>query len=192
MRRTGFILVGGASTRMGQDKALLPYRGSTLVEHIAATVVAAAGSAVLVGNPEKYSRFGYPVIADPIAGAGPLAGLCAALSATHADWNLVVACDMPAVSAGFLGALLDAAERSGADALLPVGPSGRPEPLCAVYHRRALPAIRQALECGVRKVLQGLAGLSLETWQVWNTEHFENCNTPREWLSFLESPRLSL
>ena len=186
MSRAGFILVGGASTRMGRDKAMLPDRGATLVEHIAATVVAAAGNVVLVGNPEKYSSLGYPVVPDPMDGAGPLAGLCAALTSSDADWNLVLACDMPGVSAGFLRALLDAAERTGADALLPAGPSGRPEPLCAVYHQRSLPVIRQALENGVRRVLQGLEGLSLKTWQVSNPEYFENCNTPQEWFSVME------
>lgn len=162
MNRAGFVLVGGGSTRMGRDKALLPYRGATLVEHIASIVVAAAGSATLVGDPGKYGHLGYPVVPDALPRAGPLAGICTALATSGADWNLVVACDIPAVSASFLKDLLEAAERSGTDCLLPAGPSGRPEPLCAVYHRRALPAIRGALEQGVRKVLEGLAGLTVQ------------------------------
>ncbi len=185
MNRAGFVLVGGASTRMGRDKALLPYHGGPLIQHIASTVVAAAGNVTLVGDLQKYGAFGYPVIPDPIAGAGPLAGICASLAATRADWNLVLACDMPAVSPAFLRELLDTAERSSADALLPAGPSGLPEPLCAAYHRRALPDIQNALDRGIRKILDGLAGISVQIWRVPAGRDFENCNTPRDWSSFL-------
>jgi molybdopterin-guanine dinucleotide biosynthesis protein A len=184
MRRAGFVLVGGKSSRMGRDKALLPFRGATLVEHIAASVAAAADSVTLVGNPEVYRHLGYPVIADGIPDAGPLAGIQAALTASQADWNLIVACDMPRISAGFLSELLKAAEKSNADGLIPAGPSGLPEPLCAVYHRRCLPAISRALDRHVRKVMDGLAGLQLEIWRVPQSYWFRNLNTPREWTAY--------
>src|SRR5262249_14192059 len=150
--------------RMGRDKALLPFRGGVLAGHVAATVAAAAGSAVLVGDPQKYGHLGYTVIPDRTAGVGPLGGIETALSYTDADWNLVVACDMPAVAAEFLRDLVDAAQRSGADVLVPVGPSGRLEPLCAVYHRRAAAALRQALDRGVRKVTEAFNGLNIARW----------------------------
>lgn len=169
---------------MGQDKARLPFRGGTLVEFVARRVTEAAGSAVLVGDPALYQEFGYPVIADRYPGEGPLGGILTALDHTPADWNLVVACDMPGLSVEFLKRLLDAAEQCPAQALLPVGPSGRPEPLCAVYHRRSRAGIEAAFQAGERKVTRALAGLPAETLAVGEVAEFQNVNTPEEWAGY--------
>src|SRR5947209_17116506 len=134
---------------MGRDKARLPYRGGALAEWIAGAVALAADQVTLVGNPDLGG------IPDLYPGEGPLGGILTALHHTRADWNLIVACDMPEVSAGFLSGLLAAAEAAGAggaSALLPQGPSGKLEPLCAVYHRRALSAMEGRFARGARKV----------------------------------------
>jgi molybdenum cofactor guanylyltransferase len=169
---------------MGKDKALLPFRGGALAAYVAATVATAAGSAVLIGDPRKYGHLCYPVIPDRTPGAGPLGGIETALSYTVANWNLVLACDMPAISADFLRDVLDAGERSGADALVPAGPSGRLEPLCAVYHRRAAATLRRALDRGVRKISEALAGLDAVPWPVIDSACFANLNTPEEWVGY--------
>jgi len=185
MEQAGFVLVGGRSSRMGRDKALLPFRGGTLAGHVAAAVAEAAGSVTLVGDPREYGFLGLPVIPDRLRGAGPLAGIQAALDASKAGWNLVVACDMPGVNAGFLARLLEAARSTQADCLLPAGRSGLPEPLCAVYHRRCLPVIGAALARRVRKVTDALAGLDVRMWPVDTGEWLANMNTPQEWERFL-------
>jgi molybdopterin-guanine dinucleotide biosynthesis protein A len=169
---------------MGRDKALLPFRGGALAGHAAATVAAAAGSAVLIGDPQKYGHLGYPAIPDRRPDAGPLGGIETALSYTAADWNLVLACDMPAISAEFLRGLLDRAERLDADALLPAGPSGLLEPLSAVYHRRCLATLDRALDAGVRKITDALAGLELANWAAGDAACFDNLNTPEEWARY--------
>lgn len=166
---------------MGRDKALLPFRGGVLAGHVADVVAAAVGSAVLVGDPLKYGHLGYPVLADDRPGMGPLGGIVTALSHTAAEWNLVLACDMPGVSAAFLRGLLDAAARLNADALVPAGPSGRLEPLSAVYHRRCLARLRGALAAGVRKITGALDGLEVARFAVDDAGCFENLNTPEEW-----------
>jgi molybdenum cofactor guanylyltransferase len=182
--RAGFVLTGGKSSRMGQDKALLPFRGGTLAGHVAVRVEAAAGSVALIGDPKRYGQLGYPVWPDRSPGQGPLGGMETALWHSAADWNLIVACDMPAVSTAFLRELIGAAEHSGADALIPYGPSGRLEPLCAVYHTRCRVDFASALDCGVRKVADALTGLRVQTWPVADSVWFENLNTPEEWADY--------
>src|SRR5438552_7752315 len=104
---------------MGRDKASLPFDGGTLAGAVARTVEAAAGSAILVGNP------GLGGIADLYPGEGPLGGILTALHHTTAEWNLIVACDMPELTSSFLRDLLARAETAACDVLLPCGPGGR-------------------------------------------------------------------
>jgi len=175
----GFVLAGGRSSRMGQDKALLPWNGATLIESIAREVLLAAGSATLIGSPDLYGSLGFPVVSDKIAACGPLGGLYTALSVTRADWNLVVACDMPAVTHELLEELLAAAEVSGADALVPQTPGGL-EPLCAVYHARLLPAVDSAIQAKLLKMHGFVSKIQVSLWPAPDATLFRNVNTPEQ------------
>ena len=184
MDRAGFVLAGGRSSRMGRDKALLPFKGRTLVEHIAAAVSLVTGDVSLVAGPGRYHNLGYPVVADVFPACGPLSGIHAALTASRAEWNLIVACDMPEVTAEFLELLLVRAESGDADAVLPSGVSGRPEPLCAAYRRRSVEPIASALTQGIRKVTDALGGLDIDIWHVPHSRFFHNLNTVEDWTSY--------
>lgn len=183
MKAAGFVLAGGRSSRMQRNKALLPYRGGTLAGHVAEIVRAAAGSVTLIGDPRIYGELGYEVLSDIQPGQGPLSGIHTALSADRAEWNLVVACDMPRVTKDFLCRLLERARHGGADCVIPSGPSGLAEPLCAAYHLRCLPVIGRALETGVHKVMQAFADVPLDIWRIPESGCFQNVNTPQEWIS---------
>ena len=161
----GYVLVGGKSSRFGQDKALLEWQGRPLATHVARTVQSAAGSATLVGSVEKYQHLGHRVIPDPVDGFGPLAGLLAALDDSASEWNLVVACDMPRLTPDFLGFLLSQARESAADVLLPVDLDGMPQPLCAVYASRSRETIRREVERGAHKMTSAFQTLSVRTLQ---------------------------
>ena len=180
----GYLLVGGRSSRMGRDKALLPFHGVALAQAIGGTVRAAAGSCVLVGDPSTYAGLGLSVIPDLYPGEGPLGGILTALYHTAADWNVIVACDMPEVSAGFLERLLGCASQSFQDVLAPASCCGRLEPLCSVYHRRSAWALGAAFARGARKVADALAEVRLATLTVPDVRIFENVNTPRDWAPY--------
>jgi molybdenum cofactor guanylyltransferase len=176
----GFVLTGGRSSRMGRDKALLPIDGSVLVERTAEVVRAAAGSVTLIGAPGRYSHLGLPVLPDLVPDGGPLCGLHTALKITRADWNLVVACDMPGLTVAFLGDLLAAAQQLGCACLAPQTDSGL-HPLCAVYHRRSADAVEFAIQRKSFKMHDLLKSLGAVSWPVADVSLLENVNTPLEW-----------
>ncbi len=178
--REGFVLAGGGSTRMGRDKAFLPLDDSTLIEQIAARVLQVAGPVTLVGPRKRYCRLGYPVIEDRIAGCGPLGGVFSALSVTRADWNLILACDMPSVTPEFLDALFRAAEIAGADCVVPKTAAGL-DPLCAVYHRRCRDLAGAAIARNALKMHDFVSDLRAITWPVIDPSLLANMNTPEEW-----------
>ena len=186
----GFVLTGGRSSRMGQDKAALPFGDASLLEHVAGCVRAAvsnvasnvASSVTLIGAPERYAHLGLPAIADRYENCGPLGGVCTALEITTADWNLIVACDMPGVTADFLGSLLDAAGHgNAADCLIPVTSDGL-HPLCAVYHRRALAVAQRQILDKSFKMHDFVASLQLAKFPA-AVAFLENINTPLDWIS---------
>jgi molybdenum cofactor guanylyltransferase len=196
----GFVLAGGRSTRMGQDKALLQVGGRSLVE-LALDKLRSIGVAAphIAGASTDLSSHA-PVLPDPHPGCGPLSGIEAALIATTRPLNLFLPVDMPLLPARFLRWMLLRAEVTGALVTVP-RINGRPQPLCAVYHRDLLPSITASLLTGnykVMAVLSAAAGQS-QTMDVFDTErlvstHFEllgysplplyrwfhNCNLPED------------
>jgi molybdopterin-guanine dinucleotide biosynthesis protein A len=185
MQASGFVLAGGGSTRMGRNKALLPFRGSTLVEHVAGIVRQAAGSVTLIGDPVQLGHLGLPVVADKLPASGPASGIYTALTITSSDWNLIAGCDMPALTCDILLDLLRraAAVSNPIDCLAATGPDGEPEPLCAVYHRRCLPAVARAIRDKRLKMKQLLAELDTLLMPV-DPAAVANVNTPGEWAEF--------
>jgi molybdopterin-guanine dinucleotide biosynthesis protein A len=182
-----FVLSGGSSSRMGQDKSLLTLAGQPLLLRTANLLVPLVGSVTVIGDPACYASLGLAVVPDDTPSLGPLGGIATALRITRTEWNLVVGCDMPYLTAGWLAFLISRALASRADAILPDSAPG-PEPLCAMYHARCAPVISAALARGVRKVTDGLAGavvekLATKEWKEFDSDGslFKNMNSPADY-----------
>jgi len=138
----GGLLIGGGSTRMGRPKQMLEHRGRTFAEIIAGALAPHTARIVLLGaGPVPAALAGVERLPDPPGLAGPLAGLAAALRWAPAAAWVLAACDLPQARPEAVAWLL-AQRRPGVRAVLPAGPSGRPEPLLAVYE----PHVRSAVE----------------------------------------------
>jgi molybdopterin-guanine dinucleotide biosynthesis protein A len=189
----GFVLAGGESSRMGRDKALLELGGVALILRAVELVEAVAGGCAIVGGAERFASLhrangaGLRVVADDFPGAGPLGGIATALRASGAEWNLIVACDLPYLTREWLAHLAERALRSDGDAVLPMNDRGA-EPLCAMYRKRGEGAIREALGRGTRKVTDGLAQvragfIAPAEWKGFDSDGllFKNMNSPADY-----------
>jgi molybdopterin-guanine dinucleotide biosynthesis protein A len=196
----GFVLAGGRSTRMGRDKALLHVAGQPLVEHALDKLrsLPLAAPPRIAGAASDLSTHA-AVISDMHPGCGPLSGIEAALAASTKPLNVVLSVDTPLLPARFLDWLLKRAETTGALATIP-RIAGRPQPLCAVYHRDLLSLITASLLAGNYKVItvmtEAATGQAIDLFDTervtsanpellsWSSlplyRWFHNCNTPED------------
>ena len=202
---TGFLLAGGASRRMGRPKAALMLDGETMLSRQIRLLSAVSGRVFIVGKKESRVRSqesggrqeqngesGITILADELPGRGPLAGIATALERTRTDFNLVLGCDLPWINPAFLHFLCRRAFAGRADVTLPVSLVCRDQPLCAVYRRRALWAIRSTLAAGLGKATRPFPKLRVEriAWPEiaragFPARIFDNMNTPEDYLAAL-------
>ena len=147
----GALLAGGGSRRMGRDKALLDCNGEPLWQRqVRMLREAGARPAIVIrrsGQPRLGERMHHAH--DTIEGAGPLAGLHAALAACRTHWLAVLAVDMPLINAAWFRWLGQFC-RPGVGAVARV-PSGF-EPLAAIYPREAIAIATSHLRLGNRSM----------------------------------------
>ena len=133
----GFILVGGASSRMGADKSGLRLNGKTTVSLISEALRPVTSKVSVVGTSFEATNSRLPTVSDLHEHWGPLAGIQAALHACKTEHCLVIACDLPFVTSELFAYLLnvDSEADTTAAAVVPLQSDGRPQPLCAVYEK---------------------------------------------------------
>ena len=184
-RLSGIVLSGGQSKRMGQNKALMPLAGSTLISQVLDKLSRLCDELIVSANDvEPYADLRVRVVQDTIAGMGALSGIHAGLAAIRNEKAIVVACDLPFLSLSLLRYM--AAVALDYDVVVPrLGKYY--EPLHAVYDVKCVAPIEQLVAHGpcrvvrlfdhvrVREVTEDpvrLFGASLS---------FYNVNTPEEW-----------
>jgi molybdopterin-guanine dinucleotide biosynthesis protein A len=182
-----FVLAGGASSRMGRDKALLEIAGVPLLVRTARLVEPLAAGVTIIGSPERYAHLGLHIVPDDAPSLGPLGGIATALRISVAPWSLVLGCDLPYLTATWLAWFLARALSSNADAVLPRTVNGV-EPLCAMYRTSCAATVAAAIARGVRKVTDGFAGLAVQyvdeaEWKAIEPRDvlFKNMNTPEDY-----------
>jgi molybdopterin-guanine dinucleotide biosynthesis protein A len=159
---TGIVLAGGASRRMGRDKATLLLQGRTLLERAAGAVSQVCDELIIAtaDRPAQDIPGLHPIwVRDAPGTAGPLAGLATGLSVASCPVAVVVACDMPFLSERMLGDLLDRID--GCDAVVPLG-GGVPQPLHAAYSRDCLPTVEALLRLGAPSMRELLSRLRVK------------------------------
>lgn len=181
------IQAGGRSSRMGQDKGLLPFQGTTLTQYILNQVEGYGDETFIISNqPEQYAQFGVPIHTDAIPGYGALGGIYSALYHSSNEQCLILACDMPFIIKPLLDHLVGVAE--GYDAVIPrIDPDQLAEPFRAVYRKTCLPVVKFRMEANELKVSDFLEDVNVRFVENKEIQQFDpslrtffNVNTPED------------
>ncbi|HEX7816439.1 NTP transferase domain-containing protein [Dyella sp.] len=179
----GLLLTGGASRRMGQDKALLDYAGETQLIRafrLLEAMVDRAFVSVREDQRQEETRRQLPQIVDTQADIGPAAGILAAHAAhPRAAW-LVLACDLPLLNRATLDALLAARDPARAATAFTSAYDGLPEPLCAIWEPTAIEALAQSVANGRICPRKELFRLDTKLIAPVDAQALDNANSPED------------
>lgn len=95
MNCSGIVLAGGASRRMGRDKAWIELDGKFLIERVIETLGRVCDETIVVANDSQYEKLNARLIRDEFPNTGSLGGLYSGLNAAQNELSIAVACDMP-------------------------------------------------------------------------------------------------
>lgn len=201
---SAIVLAGGRSSRMGQDKALLPIHGIPMLQLVCGIAQSCANLVYVVTPwPERYQHL-LPATCqllqevslpgestDTVSSSskatvplphGPLIGFAQGLAQVQTDWVLLLACDLPRLRVEVLQAWADELHSVGQDtlALLPRHAKGW-EPLCGFYRRSCLPTLTDFIHQGGRSFQQWLRQHSIQLLPLPEDDlMLFNCNTPTD------------
>lgn len=177
MNIDGIVLAGGASSRMGDHKPLIPFRGATLIEAVIARAkpqVQTLKIDVPQAMAEAYrARFGDLVLADAFDETlGPLCGIVTGLEWTAAEWLATFPCDTPFLPLDVVAQLAKNANDR------PIVAKGAQ--VFGVWPKRCLGELRTGLESGaLRSVIGAAEALGGKAYELQVSENaFFNINTP--------------
>ena len=181
----GFILAGGASSRMGTDKSQLLIDNEKFVDRVADSLRSITNSITVVGG--KFPSPGLKSVGDVYPNWGALGGLHGALHACSRELSLVVACDLPFVTRDLFFRLAQLTENY--EAVVPLQPDGRPQPLCAIYRKDpCLAVVTELINTGHRRPLDLLEAVRTRWVDFTELEQlhqsrrfFVNINTPQDY-----------
>jgi molybdopterin-guanine dinucleotide biosynthesis protein A len=182
------IQAGGASSRMGEDKALKPFLGRPLIQRVVDRLKPIADELIVTTNrPTDYAFLNLPLHTDLKPGRGALGGLYTAIASASHPIVAIVACDMPFASAELIEGMSRLLVTKETDVVIARSEEGY-EPLHAVYRRETcLPAIESAIEADQWKVIAWFPQVSV--YELTEEEinsldpaglAFWNVNTPEE------------
>lgn len=189
---TGIVLAGGASRRMGRDKAFMTLEGRPMIQVVIERLQLVCGEVIIVSDDAgPYRGFGVQVVTDRFRGVGVLGGLHAGLAAASRDVTLAVGCDMPFIRPSVLRAFSIWVQ--GYDVAL-LRHNGHVEPLHGAYRRTCLPAIEAVLRAGRRRIVSFFPQVRVRTVAPEEIipmdpelESFRNLNTPDDWTAAKEA-----
>ncbi|MEM8603825.1 MAG: molybdenum cofactor guanylyltransferase [Cyanobacteria bacterium P01_H01_bin.121] len=188
---TGIVLVGGNSTRMGQDKALLQYAGQSMLYRTCQLAQQCCTVTIVVGPQFDHYHAHIPSDCQFVAeerepasmqGPGPLVAFWHVLPQVQTEWILLLACDLPYLDLLTLQQWQHHVVQVPETAIACLAHHEQGwEPLCGFYRQRCYPNLTPQVQGGVRSFQHWLSQVEVAPLPVQNWQVLTNCNTPADW-----------
>ena len=177
---TGIILAGGKSSRMGTVKGFLNLNGKLFIEQMIEVLPPLVTEIIIVSNDSNYNKFNVKRVNDLIENAGPLAGIYSGLSASKAEKNLVLSCDIPLINSEVLNLLIQ--QIDDVSEIIQIESNGKTMPLIALYNKDCESVFNALLKKGERRLRYAVSQCKVKNIKL-NTEqekYVSNVNTPEQ------------
>ena len=181
---TAYVLCGGKSVRMQEEKGLVLYKGKPFIRWIIEAIMPITSTIILVTSNGDYSLVGLPMIEDIHADKGPVGGIYTALKHSKTARNLILSCDVPKINTGLLARLIE--ESNINDSSVTFLSDGKNDyPLIGVYKKTALRTFVEAISGDKLKLCPLVNMISHQKIFINSDEkaHVHNINSKAELLS---------
>ncbi len=145
---TGIILAGGENQRMGQNKALITWRGKRLIDWVYDAIKPLCERIIISANEDNNLYPEASVVFDRYHKIGPVAGIEAGLSSSNTELNIIVSCDTPMLTTAFFQYMIS--QSRDFEVSIPEH-EGINEPIIGIYKRSVLPRFQDAISRGLFK-----------------------------------------
>lgn len=139
-----YILCGGKSTRMQEEKGLVYFYGKPFIQWILEAVYPLCSDITLVTKNKAYQQFGFPLISDLEGDKGPVGGIYTALAHSDAQTNLILSCDIPKITSKVLLELINRSKNSD-NSICFLMDGSHDYPLIGCYSSSLLPVFAEAV-----------------------------------------------
>ncbi|WP_373060323.1 molybdenum cofactor guanylyltransferase [Zunongwangia sp. H14] len=185
---SAFVLCGGKSSRMGTEKGLISYKGSSFIEWSIKAIEPFTSNIKLVTGNKDYEQFPYPLLKDDIEEKGPAGAIFTALKTNTSDWNLFLSCDMPGILPWIIEYLITNADPQASVSFL--NEAGRDYPLAGLYHQKCLPVFSEAIKEGNLRLMKILEKVDFKRVEMPASQKrfLNNVNTKEELEHLINTP----
>ncbi len=178
------VFAGGRSSRMGEDKALLPFGGASSLSVFQYQKLSRLFKEVYLSS--KHDKFGFdaPILYDRYEESSPLVGLVSCFETLGCEELFVLGVDMPFVDEAVIKRLYHH-RIAGVDAIIPQTDRGL-QPLCGFYRSTILSYAVENLHTGIHRLHHLLRSVNTLPITIENESAFRNLNTPQEYQNAIE------
>jgi len=162
---SGAVLAGGASKRMGFNKALVEIKGEPLINKVTNSLNRAGlmNLKIVGGDSEAFTILGHECLTDEYPGEGPLGGIITALNHFNSEGKnhvLIVACDLPNISEDLISKMVEHSMAEPKSVVVPLV-EGHLQWMHVLWPTSVLPTLLRSFSNGVRAPWKASKGLSL-------------------------------